>query len=113
MKKLHANATLTIPQRLEVKRLFEIEKASVSKLAKRFCVGESTIRKWINRDSPEDKSSAPHQKRQVVTDDYRQAVIEYRKAQPMHGARRIAFELKANYPMAHRGTAAIILKKTL
>jgi transposase len=113
MKKLHSNAALTIPQRIEVKRLFEIEKVSVSELANRFCVGESTIRKWIGRHSPEDKSSAPHQKRQVVTDDYRQAVIEYRKAQPTHGARRIAFELKAEYPIAHRGTAAIILKKTI
>lgn len=75
MKKLHSNAALTIPQRIEVKRLFEIEKVSVSELSKRFCVGESTIRKWIKRDSPEDKSSVPHQKRKVVTDDYKQAVI--------------------------------------
>ena len=110
MKKLHSNAALTIPQRIEVKRLFEIEKVSVSELAKRFCVGESTIRKWINRDSPEDKSSCPHQKRQVVTDDYRDAVLEYRRHNPRHGARRIAFELKAKYPQANRGTVALILK---
>lgn len=111
MKKSHANASLTIPQRIEVKRLFDIEKVSVSELAKRFCVNELTIRKWISRDSPEDKSSAPHRKRQVVTDDYRQAVIEYRQANPTHGAKRIAFELKAEYPMAHRGTVSIILKQ--
>jgi len=111
MKRLHANATLTIPQRIEVKKLFELEKVSVSKLAKRFCVGESTIRKWISRDSPLDKSSAPERKRKVVTDDYRQAVIEYRRANQWHGAQRIAFQLKTQYPMAHRGTVAIILKQ--
>ena len=111
MKKLHSNAALTIPQRIEVKRLFEIEKVSVSELARRFCVGESTIRKWINRDSPEDKSSAPHRKREVVTDDYKQAVIEYRRLNPTHGARRIAFELKSACAIAHRGTVAIILQQ--
>lgn len=111
MKKLHTNAALTIPQRIEVKRLFEIEKVSVSELSKRFCVGESTIRKWIKRNSPEDKSSVPHQKRKVVTDDYKQAVIEYRRLNPTHGAKRIAFELKSQYASANRGTVAIILQQ--
>ncbi|MGI8641170.1 MAG: hypothetical protein ACR2MG_14640 [Pyrinomonadaceae bacterium] len=111
MKKLHSNAALTRPQRIEVKRLFEIEKVSVSELATRFCVGESAIRKWISRDSPEDKSSAPHRRRQVVTDDYRQAVIEYRRLSPSHGAKRIACELKARYAIANRGTTAIILQQ--
>lgn len=110
-KKLHSNASLTIAQRIEVKKLFEIEKVSVSELAKRFCVGETTIRRWINRDSPTDKSSAPHRKKQVITDDYRQAVIEYRKTYPAHGAKRIAFELKAEYLQANRGTVALILQE--
>ncbi len=76
---------------------------------KRFCVGESTIRKWIKRHSPEDKSSVPHQKRKVVTDDYKQSVIEYRRLNPTHGAKRIAFELKSQHTIANRGTIAIIL----
>lgn len=46
-----------------------------------------------------------------MTDDYRQAVIDYRQANQTHGAKRIAFELKAAYPMANRGTVAIILKQ--
>ncbi len=110
MNKLHANASLTIPQRLEVKRLFEIEKVPVSQLAKRFCVGESAIRKWIRRSSPEDRSSAPHRKRSVVTVDYRQAIIDYRRLHPTHGAKRIAFELLAQFPFANRGTIALILQ---
>lgn len=110
-QKLHSNASLTIPQRIEVKRLFEIEKVSVSELAKRFCVAETTIRRWINRDSPFDKSSVPQHQKRKVTDDYRQAVIEYRQNNPTHGAKRIAFELKAAYPIAHRGTVAGILQE--
>lgn len=111
MKKLHSNAALTIPQRIEVKRLFEIEQVSVTELAKRFCVGESTIRKWMRRDSPADRSSAPKRKREVVTDDYKQAVIEYRRLNPSHGAKRIAFELEDKYAIANRGTVSIILQK--
>jgi transposase-like protein len=111
MKKQHANAALTIPQRLEVKRLFDKEKVSVSDLAKRFCCGESTIRKWINRASPQDQSSAPHCKRVVVTQDYRQAVLAYRQQHPTHGPIRIAAELQAAHPQAHRGTVALILQK--
>lgn len=111
MKKQHANAALTIPQRIEVKRLFEKEKVSVIDLAQRFCCGESTIRRWIRRDSPEDKSSAPHQKRVVVTAAYRQAVQDYRAAYPTHGPIRIALALQATHPQAHRGTARLILQQ--
>lgn len=109
-KKLHSNASLTIPQRIEVKRLFEIEKVSVSELAKRFCVSETTIRRWINRDSPADISSAPQHRQRKVTDAYQQAVKEYRTAHPAHGAKRIAFELKTQYPIANRGTINLILQ---
>ncbi len=109
-KPLHSNAALTIPQRIEVKRLFDIEKVSVCELAQRFCVGETTIRRWIKRDSPSDKSSAPHQPRRSVTEAYEQAVVEYRKANPQHGARRMGFELKALYPISNRGTIALILQ---
>jgi len=52
MKNLPADATLTIPQRIEIKKFFEIEKVSLSKQAKRFCIGKSTVRKLISRDSP-------------------------------------------------------------
>lgn len=111
-KKLHSNSSLTIPQRIEVKRLFEIEKVSVCELAKRFCVGETTIRRWIARDSPFDKSSARHHHQYKVTDDYRQAIIDYRQENPTHGAKRIAFELRERFPIAHRGTVALILQET-
>jgi transposase len=111
MKKQHANAALTIPQRIEVKRLFDKEKGSVSELAARFCCGESTVRKWIKRATPQDKSSVPHRKRVVVTADYREAVIAYRHQRPTHGPIRIAVELQAAYSQAHRGTIALILKQ--
>lgn len=111
MKKQHANAALTIPQRIEVKRLFDHEKVSVSDLAKRFCCGASTIRKWIKRTTPQDQPSTPHRKRAVVTADYREAVLAYRRQHPTHGPMRIAVELQALYAQAHRGTIRLILKK--
>jgi IS30 family transposase len=111
MTKQHANAALTIPQRVEVKRLFDKEQVSVIELAQRFCCSESTIRRWIKRASPQDKSSAPHRKRAVVTAAYRQAVLAYRQAQPTHGPIRIALELKSRYAQAHRGTVRLILQQ--
>lgn len=47
----------------------------------------------------------------MVTSDYRQAVIAYRQQHPTHGPIRIAVELQATYPQAHRGTAALILQQ--
>jgi hypothetical protein len=37
-------------------------------------------------------------------------VVEYRTANPTHGPIRIAFELKEQFPIAHRGTVSLILK---
>lgn len=109
--KLHSNAALTVAQRLEVKRLFEIEKVSVMNLATRFCVHPTTIKRWIKRETPEDKSCVPKRRRRVVTPAYEQAVIKYRTENPAHGAVRIALELKAQFPIAHRGTVFLILQK--
>ncbi len=37
-------------------------------------------------------------------------MLEYRRLNPTHGAKRIAFELKGQYAIANRGTIAIILQ---
>jgi transposase len=108
--KQHANATLTIAQRKKVKWLFENEGLSKSQLARRFGVHRRTIAKWVDRDSPLDKISA-ERKKQVITPDYEQAVLEYRKAHPTRGAIPIALALKEKFPFANRGTVALILKR--
>ncbi len=77
---------------------------------RRFQVHRDTIRKWIHRDSPFDKASAARKKR-VITTDYQQAVIEYRKQHPTHGAIRIALTLQTEFPFANGGTVALILKR--
>ncbi len=108
--KQHANATLTIARRKQVKLLFETEHLSIAELARQFKVNRETIKKWTVRDSPLDKPS-PERKKQVVTLEYESAVIAYRTANPTHGAIRIALALQAEFSFAHRGTVAKILKK--
>lgn len=108
--KLHAQAALTLKQRQEVKRLHEAGE-SVRKLAQRFRVNLSTIQRWIKRDSPLDKSSAPLANRTVVTNEYHIAVVAYRKEHPNHGPVRIAQELKGAFPKANRGTILKILQE--
>lgn len=107
--KLHANAALTVAQRKQVKSLFE-NGLSVAELIARFNVHETTIRRWIKRDSPLDQPSPTRAKR-VVTDEYEQAIIEYRQRHPNHGAIRIALALESRFSFAGRGTVALILKK--
>jgi len=108
--KQHANATLTIAKRKQVKQFFENQQLSITELAHRFSVHRDTIRKWIGRDSPLDKVSGERKKR-VITPDYEAAVIEYRKQNPNHGAIRIALSLQSRFSFANRGTVALILKK--
>lgn len=107
--KLHANAALTVAQRKQVKSLFE-NGVSVPELIARFNVHETTVRRWIKRDSPVDLPS-PERTKRVVTREYEQAIIKYRRANPSHGAIRIALALQSNFAFANRGTVAIILKR--
>jgi transposase len=109
--RLHSQAALTLKQRLEVKRLHKEEGISVRKLASRFGVNPTTIQRWIKRDSPLDKSTAPFNKRTVITGEYRATVIRYRSEHPNHGPIRIAQELKGEIPWANRGTVLSILQQ--
>jgi transposase len=108
--KQHANAALTVASRKQIKLLFENQPLSIAELARRFQVHRDTIRKWIDRDSPFDKASAARRKR-VTTTEYEQAVVEYRKQNPRHGAIRTALALQTEFPFANRGTVALVLKR--
>jgi hypothetical protein len=108
---IHANAKLTIKQREEVKRLSREEKIGYRKLAARFGVNLSTIQRWVHRDCPLDKTTAPLHPRTVVTEAYRAAVIRYRQANPAHGPIRVAQALQGEFPQAHRGTVLPILRQ--
>lgn len=99
--RLHAKAALTVKQRQQVKQLYE-QAENVKTLAHRFGVHERTIRRWINRESPLDRSSAPKQPRRVVTQAYREAVLAYRQANPTYGPIRIANALKPSFAFANR-----------
>ena len=107
----HRNSALTIAQRTEIKRLYQQEQVCIQKLMQIYQVSRPTVSKWIRRQTPFDLSSRPHQLPQVITQPYRQAVLEYRRNYPHHGPVRIAGELKNRYPFAHRGTVLRILRQ--
>jgi transposase len=109
--KLHQNATLTPAQRREVRRRYQEEGISKSELARQFHTSHTTIARWVGRDDPNDRSSAPHHPARVITPEYRQAVLEERAAQPSHGSRRLAQDLKGRFGQAKPGTIDRILKQ--
>jgi helix-turn-helix protein len=109
--KLHAQAALTIQQRQEVRRLHREDHVSIRGLARRFHVNPTTIARWIHREAPLDLSSAPWERRRVITPAYRAAVVSYRHTFPHHGPIRIAQELHREFPQAHRGTVLSILQQ--
>jgi transposase-like protein len=109
--KIHANAALTIRQRQEIQRLYQQEQCSITALARQFNTSTKTIRKWVRRESTQDRSSAPHQRHRVVTEAYEQAVLEYRHQHPEQGPIRIAQALQPQFPQAHRGTVLRILQQ--
>ena len=108
---LHANAALSLQQRKEVQRLHHVEGISIRQLAVRFATNASTIQRWVGRDSPLDRSTAPLHTHSTITPEYRAAVVAYRQAHPRHGPIRIAAELCKAFPMAHRGTILRILQE--
>lgn len=109
--KQHRNSSLTIAQRSLIQQLYHSGKAKKSELARRFNVNRKTIDRWVNRDSPYDKPSGPKEPRTVITSEYREAVIEYRKSHPAHGPKTIAYYLKAEFHFANRGTVQRILQQ--
>lgn len=105
----HKNAALTARQRAELRQAFR-DGASVADLARRFDVSPPTARRWATSDDTTDRSSAPHQHgRRVVTDEYRDAVVTLRNANPTWGPRRLADELRGHFPSANCATVWRIL----
>lgn len=108
--KLHTRAALNLRQRQEVKMLHENKKISIRRLALQFGVNPTTIQRWISRESPLDKSSAPVHHATVITPEYRSAIVAYRKAHSAHGPIRISQALVKQFPFADRGTILRILQ---
>ncbi len=107
--KLHKNAALTVEQRREIKRLHDEEQIGIRRLAARYRVNPKTIQRWVKRDAPYDRHP-PTRRKRVVTEAYEQAVLAYRQDHPTQGPIRIAQALQPQFPQAHRGTIAQILR---
>ena len=108
---LHSNAALTPARRQEVRRLFEEEHLSLHELARQFHVSVTTIKRWVSRQDPHDRSSAPHRHAGSVTPEYREAALEARREHPEHGPRRLARELRGRFPQANPSTLGRILQQ--
>lgn len=108
--RLHKNASLTIRQRIEVKRLHVEEGLSLRKLAGRFRVNLSTIQRWVHRASPLDLSSTPERKRQGLTTLQQDALRMYRKEHPEAGPKSISTALAPDYGVMHPITIYRYLK---
>ena len=109
--KYHAKAALTQTQRARVQHLHQ-QGVSQSDLARQFGVHRRTIQRWIGRSDTQDRSSAPRQHGgRIVTDAYRTAVIAERTSYPLHGPKRIADDLRDQFPTANTATVWRILKQ--
>jgi transposase len=107
----HAKAALTKKQRQEVKLLYRSGQFSQAQLAVRFATSVKTIRKWVHRETPYDRSSAPKTPHRRVTESYRQAVLAYRRAHPTHGPVRIQAELEPVHGHFAFSTVRLILQE--
>ena len=107
--KYHGNARLTIHQRRALRADY-LAGMSRAELAAKYHVSPSTVQKWADRDTPEDRSSAPHRRRSKRPPGYKAAVRPLRQAHRAWGTRRLAHELRAWYPRASRSTVRHILR---
>lgn len=108
---LHGNAKLTVKQRIALRRLYQEEGRSISSLETEFKVSKKTIQKWIHRDSPLDQKMSPSQRGTVVSEAYRQDILNYRQQHPTHGKLRIAQALSFQYPHARPSHVLRVLQK--
>lgn len=108
--KLHNNAALTQARRQQLRLRYATGQVSYTQLANEFDVSRKTAIKWANRTQVQDVSSAPKTHASRVTPAYRQAVIDYRAAQPTHGPVRIERQLRAQFGHFAPSTLRLILQ---
>ena len=107
---VHPNAALTIRQRQELQRLRRENGWTITRLASYFHVNRSTVFRWVQRTSAEDRSAAPTTHgRRIVTAAYQEAVLAYRHAHPTHGPQRIMYVIRDQFPTANPATIWRIL----
>lgn len=74
MSRVHAQARTTPRTRTEIKE----SPASQAELAERYNISRSTVRKWKERDCPEDRSHRPHKLSTTLTPAQEIIVVELR-----------------------------------
>ena len=89
-------------QHLLFAKIIQESDLSQRKLAKKFGISRSTVRRWKYRDSVEDKSHRPHRMRTTLTPEQEIIVVELRKTllPPLYDP--LAVVLEFNHPKISR-----------
>jgi transposase InsO family protein len=92
--KLHANAKLTVHQRVRVRREHWEQGVSQRVLATRYGVNRTTIQRWVHRADPHDRPPGPRRDAAEADDpdDALAGAIAHRQAHPHYGTLRIVQE---------------------
>ena len=73
--RLHKNAATTPA----IRKFIQESDLSERKLAKKFGISRTTVRRWKKRDSVEDRSHRPHRMKTTLTPEQETIVVELRK----------------------------------
>ena len=104
----HTNAALTPRQRIEIQAAVATKTVTQRALALKYGVHLTTIARWAHRPDGQEKSSG---RPPVVATDYQAAIRAHRTEHPTHGPLRIAGELSADFPQAHRTAIWRVLRQ--
>lgn len=111
--KIHSNASLTGNQRKAVQEHYATGLHTMGALAAQFKTTRKTISKWVHRDTPSDRSSAPKSHRRSITPEFEHAVAAYRRneATSHHGPVRIAKELSGVHSCSNPSNTYLVLQR--
>ena len=104
----HTNAALTPRQRTEIQAAVATKTVTQRALALKYGVHLTTIARWAHRPDGQEKS---YGRPPVVATDYQAAIRAHRTEHPTHGPLRIAGELRADFPQAHRTAIWRVLRQ--
>ena len=109
-----------VEQRLELVKEILQDEESMAELCRRYGVSRTIGYKWLHRYCEEglaglqERSRAPHQHPNQVTDEVEERVLELREAHPRWGPNKLRAKLQAQEPGRHwpaQSTLATLLKR--
>lgn len=108
--KYHPNAKLTVHQRSEMRERF-LQGWSIKQLARFYHVNTKTVQRWIHREDPQDRSTAPKRRCFKRPPGLVDAVVKLKQENPAKGTLGIALYLRQQFPGLSRSRVRLILKE--